>query len=95
MIKIVSIFLTNIINISLLISFILCGLEDFAVEGENYRLDYLQDDWRNENPISINHTLFWPNDLAQSAKNFVLSNKNRNLVNRFKRDSIYKFNLSS
>ena len=44
MVETVSIFLTIIINESLPISFILSGPKDFAVEVENYRLDYLQDD---------------------------------------------------
>ncbi len=65
------------------------------VEVENYRLDYLQDDSGNEDSTSINQALLWLNDLAQSADNFVLSNKERNLVNKFERDSIYEFNLSS
>ena len=91
----VSIFLTTIINKNLFISFIPSGLENFAVEVENYKLDYLQDDWGNKNPTSINQALSWPNGLAQLANNFVLSNKEENLVYKFKRESIYKFNLSS
>ena len=80
---------------SLLISFILSGPEDFAVEVKNYRLDYLQDDWRNKDSTSINQAPLWPNDLAQPADNFVLSNEKRNLVDKFERDSVFKFNLSS
>ncbi len=95
MVETVSIFLTTIINKSLLILFIFSGPEDFAVKVENYRLDYLQDDWGNEDPTSINQALPRPNDLAQSVDNFVLSNEERNLVDRFERDSVYKFNLSS
>ena len=95
MVQTISIFLITIMNKNLLISFILSQLEDFAVEVENYRLDYLQDDLENENPIFTNKALSWPNNLAQLADNFVLSNKEKNLVNRFKRDSIYEFNLSS
>ena len=95
MVKTVNIFLTTIINKSLLISFMLSGPEDFAVEVENYRLDYLQDDWGNKDPTSINQALFRPNNLAQPADNFVLLNEERNLVDRFERDSIYEFNLSS
>ena len=64
MVQIVSIFLTTIINKSLLISFILSESKDFAVEIENYRLGYLQDDWGNENPISINQAFLQPNGLA-------------------------------
>lgn len=41
MLEIVSIFVTTIINKNLLISFILSKSEDFAVEIENYSLDYL------------------------------------------------------
>lgn len=43
MVETISIFLITIINQSLIISFILSKLEDFAVEVENNRLDYLQD----------------------------------------------------
>lgn len=64
MIKTISIFLTTITNKSLLISFILSGPRDFTVEVKNYRPDYLQDHWGNENSISINQALFRPNDLA-------------------------------
>ena len=95
MVETVSIFVTTIINESLLISFILSGPEDFAVEVENYRLDYLQDDWGNEDLTSINQAPPWPNDLTQPADNFVLSNEKRNLVDRFERDSIFEFNLIS
>ena len=95
MVETVSIFLTTIINKSLLILFIFSRPEDFVIKVENYRLDYLQDNWGNEDPTSINQTLLWPNDLTQSADNFVLSNKERNLVDRFERNSIYEFNLSS
>ena len=95
MVETVSIFVIIIINESLFISFILSGSEDFAVEVENYRLDYLQDDWGNEDPTSINQAPPWPNDLAQPADNFVLSNEERNLVNRFERNSVFEFNLSS
>ncbi len=95
MVKTVSIFLTTIINESLLILFIFNGPEDFTVEVKNYRLDYLQDDWGNEDPTSINQALPRPNDLAQLADNFVLSNEERNLVDRFEKDSVYEFNLSS
>ncbi len=95
MVETVSIFLTTIINKYLLISFILSGPENFAVEIEIYKFDYLQDDWGNEDPISINQGFPWPNNLAQPANNFVLSNKEKNLVNKFKKNSIYEFNLSS
>lgn len=64
MVETVSIFLTIIINKSVLISFILCKLKNFAVEVENYRLNYLQDHWGNENSTSINQAPPWPNDLA-------------------------------
>ncbi len=91
----VGIFLTTIINKSLLVSFILSGPEDFAVEVKNYKLDYLQDDWGNKDFISINQAPSWPNNLAQPADNFVLSNKERNLINKFERNSVYEFNPSS
>ncbi len=94
MVETVSIFLTTIIIKSLLISFILSGPEDFVIEVKNYKLDYLHDDWGNEDLISINQALFWPNDLAQPVDNFVLSNKEKNLVNSFERDNVYKFNQS-
>ncbi len=58
MVETVNIFLTTIINENLLISFIFSRLEDFVVEFENYRLDYLQDDWGNKDPIFINQALF-------------------------------------
>lgn len=54
MIKTINIFVITIINKSLLISFILSRQENFTVEIENYKLDYLQDDWGNENLIYIN-----------------------------------------
>lgn len=95
MIETVNIFLTTIISKSLLISFILSGPEGFVVEVENYRLDYLQADWGNEDSISINQAPPQPNNLAQPVDNFVLSNKERNLVDRFEKDSVYEFNLSS
>ena len=78
MIEIISIFLTTIINKSLFISFILSKPEDFAVEIENHRFDYLQDNWENENPISINQACSRLNDLAQLVDNFILSNKEKN-----------------
>ena len=95
MIETINIFLITIINKSLLISFILNGPEDFAIEVENYKLDYLQDDWENEDLTFINQAPLWPNILAQPADYFVLSNEEKNLVNRFERDSVYEFNLSS
>lgn len=94
MVETISIFLITIINKSLIISFILNKLEDFVVEVENNRLDYLQDDWGIENLISIKQALFWPNDLAQPADNIVLSNKEKNLVNKFKKNCVYELNLS-
>ena len=41
MVETVSIFLITIINKNLLILFIFNGPKDFAIEFENYRLDYL------------------------------------------------------
>ena len=70
-------------------------LKAFALEVENYRLDYLQDDLGNKDSISINHALPWSNDLVQPADNFRFSNEDRNLLKRFGIDSIYEFNLSS
>lgn len=58
MVKIIYIFLITIINKSLIISFIFSRLENLAVEIENYKLDYLQNNWGNENPISINQAHF-------------------------------------
>lgn len=46
MVEIINIFLTIIINKNLLISFIFSGPKNFAVEIKNYRIDYLQDNWR-------------------------------------------------
>ena len=77
MVETVSIFVITIINKNLLISFILSGLEDFAIEVENYRLDYLQDNCGNEDFTSINQAFPWSNDLAQPADNFVLSNEEK------------------
>ena len=65
------------------------------VEVENYRLDYLEDDLGNEDSIFINQASSRSNDLAQLADNFVLSNEDRNLLDRFETNSIYEFNLSS
>lgn len=79
----------------LFIFFILSRLEDFAIKIENYRFDYLQDDSENEDPISINQASSWPNNLIQLAGNFVMSNKDRNLLNKFEIYSVYEFNLSS
>lgn len=44
MVETVNIFVITIMNKSILISFIFTRPEDFAVEVENYRLNYLQDD---------------------------------------------------
>lgn len=95
MVETVSMFLTTIINESLLVSFILSTSEDFAIEVKNYRPDYLQDDWENEDPTSINQVPPGSNDLVQLADNYVLSNKKSNLVDKFERDSVYKLNLNS
>lgn len=95
MVETVNIFVTIIINKSLLISFILGESKDFIVKVENYRLDYLQDNWGNKDLTSINQTPLWPNDLAQSADSFGMSNKEKNLVDKFERDNVFEFNLSS
>lgn len=95
MVETVSMFLTTIINESLLVSFILSTSEDFAIEVKNYRPDYLQDDWKNEDPTSINQVPPRSNDLVLLADNYVLSNNKSNLVDKFERDSVYKLNLSS
>lgn len=79
----------------LLIFFIFSGPKNFAIEVENYRLDYSQDDSENEDLISINQAFFWPNNSIQLASDFILSNKDRNLLNRFEIDSVYEFNLNS
>ena len=94
MVKIIYIFLTIIINRSLFILFIFNKLKNFAIEVENYRLNYLQDNLGNENLTLINQALFWQNNLVQLVDNFVLSNKKRNFVNKFETNSAYEFNLS-
>ena len=65
------------------------------IEVENYKLDYLQDDWGNKDSTFINQAFFLPNNLAQLADNFVLSNEEKNLVNRFEKNSVFEYNLSS
>ena len=95
MVETVSIFIITIINKNLLILFILGKLENFVVGVENYKFDYLQDDWGNEDFISINQAFFLPNNLVQLANNFMLSNEERNLVDRFEKDGIFEFNLNS
>lgn len=71
------------------------GPKNFVVEIENYKLDYLQDDLRNEDSIFINQAPPWPNDLAQSVDNFVLSSEDRNLLDRTETNNVYEFNLNS
>lgn len=73
-VKIVSIFITIIINKGLFISFIFSKPKDFLVEVENYKLDYLNNDLRNKDLIFINKTSFWPNNLAHLVDSFVLLN---------------------
>lgn len=94
MIETINIFIITIINKILLIWFIFNWLKDFAVEIKNYKLNYLQNDWKNEDFISITQTVFGLNNLIQLVDNFVISNKERNLVNRFEKNSIFEFNLS-
>lgn len=95
MIEIARIIVITIINKNLLILFIFSGSENFAIEFENHKLDYLQDSQTNKDPTSINQTSLWPNNLAQSADNFVMSIKKRNLVNKFEKNCVVEFNLSS
>lgn len=92
MIEIISLFILTIINKSLLNLFIFSEQENFVVEIENYKFDYLQDDQENKNLIFINQTCSQPNDLVQPVANFILSNKKRNLVDRFEKDNVLKFN---
>lgn len=49
----------------------------------------------NEVFTSINQAPLGPNNLAQLANNFVLSNKNSNLLDRFDTDRVNEFNLNS
>lgn len=90
----ISIFVTTIINKSLSILFIFNRLEDFTIKVKNYGLIYLQDDWKNEDPISTNQASFWLSNLAQLVNNFILSNKKKNLVDKFEKNNVFEFNLS-
>lgn len=60
---------------------------------ENFRLIYLQDNFKNED--TINKALLWPNDLAQLINNFILLNIDKKLLDMLKMHNVYKFNLSS
>lgn len=94
MIKTISIFVTTIINKNVFIFFTFDRPEYFAIEVKNYRLNYFQNNSENKNPISINHTSLWPNNLVQTMDNFVISYQNINLLDKIETNNIYRYNVS-
>ncbi len=87
MVGTVSIFVTIIINKSLLISFL--------VDQKTLRLRLRITGLIICKMMRILHLSTKLLHLAQPADNFVLSNEDRNLLNRFETNSVYEFNLSS